>query len=332
MLGGTVFLGPEVVRQLLTAGCEVLLFHRGQHEADLPGEARHVHGDRSELPALRDAFRAFGPDVVVDMRPVSEEDAALTVAAFAGVAGRAVLVSSADVYRAYGRINRTEPGPPDPTPLREDAPLRERLFADRDARPHDRAESLERYDKILVERTVMSEPRLRTAALRLGFVHGPRSYRHYQYVKRIADGRQGIVLAASWARWRGTHLYSENAAAAVVAATLRDDAQGPYNVGEPKPASNAQVVERLAEAAGWLGRIVAVPDERAPASLRPDLDLRQELVLDTSRIRSELGYREVVPAEEGFRRTVAWQLRHPPGPDDPMSKLELDYEAEDAVL
>lgn len=332
VIGGTGFLGPEVVRQLVAAGAELLLLHRGEHEVEFPSSVRHLHGDRSVLSSFSGAFRSFAPDVVIDMRPMTEDDADGMVTTFVGVARRAVVVSSSDVYRAYGRINRTEPGPPDPVPIREDAPLRGQLFADRDARPHDRAESLERYDKILVERTVSAEPRLPAAILRLGFVHGPRSYRHYQYVKSMADKRPGIVLAESWARWRGTLAYSENVAAAIALAAMREEAHGAYNVGDPEPTSNADLVAHLAGAAKWHGRIVSVPDARAPASLRPPLDLLQELVLDSSRIRTELGYRETIGAADGFRRTVEWQLRVPPGPEDPMSKLEVDYEAEDAVL
>ncbi len=42
-----------------------------------------------------------------------------------GLVSRVVLISSQDVYRAYGRVNRTEVGPPDALPITEDLPLRE---------------------------------------------------------------------------------------------------------------------------------------------------------------------------------------------------------------
>lgn len=332
VIGGTGFLGPEVVRQLIAQRCDVAIFHRGTREADLPGSVRHLHGDRQNLSAFAGAFRDFAPEVVIDMRPMTEDDARGMVSTFTGFARRAVVISSADVYRAYGRLNRTEPGPPDEVPLHESAPLRERLYADRDAQPHDRADGLERYDKILVERIASSEPRLPAAILRLGMVHGPRSYRHYPYVRRMADARPGILLTDGWARWRGTLAYSENVAAAVVLAATHEDARGPYNVGEPAPLSMGELVTGLADAAGWYGRVVPVPAEELPASMRPGGDLRQELVLDSTRIRDELGYREPVPVTTGLRRTVQWALGHPPGPEDPMGKLDLDYAAEDALL
>lgn len=332
VIGGTGFLGPDVVRRLIGAGCEVLIFHRGTREAELPPSVRHLRGDRRSLTSFAGAFRAFDPEAVIDMRPMIEDDARGLVSTFAGLAQRAVVISSADVYRAYGRLNQTEPGLPDPVPLTEDAPLREQLYADRNAKPHDRTESLERYDKLLVERTVGSEPRLAVAILRLGMVHGPRSYRHYPYLRRMNDGRPGIPIAERWARWRGTLAYSENVADAIVLAATRADARGAYNVGEPAPTAMADLVAEIGNAAGWHGRIMAVPDGELPADMRPGPGLAQELILDTTRLRQELGYREPIARDEGLRRTVRWMRQHPPGSDEPMGRLELDYAAEDALL
>src|SRR5712692_700871 len=333
VIGGTGFLGPDVVRRLATSGCDVAIFHRGTREAELPPAVMHLHGDRRELVSFAGAFRSFAPDVVVDMRPMTEEDARGLVATFAGLAKRAVVISSADVYRAYGRLNLTEPGPPDPVPLREDAALRERLYADRNARPHDRTtESPERYDKLLVERCAAAEPRLPATILRLGMVHGPRSYRHYPFVKRMVDGRPGIVLAEEWANWRGTLAYSENVAAAIALAASRPEAHGAYNVGDPAPTAMGDLVALIARAAGWAGRVLRVPADDLPESMRPGAGLAQELILDSNRIRDELGFHEPVPAETGVPRAVEWMRRHPPTQDDPMGRLELDYGAEDAVL
>ena len=332
VLGGTGFLGPAVVHHLVEGGCSVTVFHRGSVETDLPSGVRHIHGDRDHIASYVQEFRDAAPDVVVDMKPMSEVHARGLVATFGGLVERVVIVSSSDVYRAYGRLNLTEPGPPDPIPLTEDAPKRERLYADRNANPHDRAESLDLYDKILVERVVTAEPHFSTAILRLGMVHGPRSYRHFPYLKRMDDGRPAIILAESWARWRGTLAYSEDVGAAIALATTSTDARGPYNVGYAAPTAMADLVAAIAAAAGWTGRIVAVPESELPEHMRPGRGLTQELILDTTRIRRELGYEERTPREEGLRRTVQWMRQHPPGIDDPMGRLALDYDAEDAVL
>ena len=56
-------------------------------------------------------------------------------------------------------------------------------------------------------------------------------------------------------------------------------------------------------------------------------NLDQHWVVDTTRIREELGYREPVAQAEAIRRTIAWDRAHPPqgGPS-------VDYDAEDGAL
>jgi hypothetical protein len=56
---------------------------------------------------------------------------------------------------------------------------------------------------------------------------------------------------------------------------------------------------------------------------------RHHWVVDTTRLRAELGYMEVVPQEEALRRTVEWQWADPLAKYDPK---EFDYATEDTVL
>src|SRR5207249_7784808 len=170
VIGGTGFIGPHVVSHLAVAGHAVTVFHRGVTEAPLPPQVRHLHhasettGDHRHFGAFAADFQRDAPNVVLDMIPASEADARAAVEAFRGIAGRLVAVSSEDVYRAYDRLRGKDPGPVDPVPLTEDSPLRERLYPyqDYDPPPHFKGskEQFHTYEKILVERVVMSEPAL----------------------------------------------------------------------------------------------------------------------------------------------------------------------------
>src|SRR5258708_5336989 len=162
VLGGTGFLGPYVVRQLVDGGHDITIFHTGGHEPDLPPQARHIHGPSARIPisAIPPELTAQSPDVVLHMGPEGEHDAQLVVDAFKGRAGRLVSISSQDVYRAYNRLRKVEPGPPDPLPLTEDSPLREKLYPYSEEAPrsdNDPEKYYDDYDKILVERAVMGE-------------------------------------------------------------------------------------------------------------------------------------------------------------------------------
>ena len=123
VVGGTIFIGPSVVRQLAQAGHEVAIFHRGEHEIDLPEGVRHIHGDRDRIGEQREAIAQFAPETVVDMRAMTGSQARATADAVRGIAKRLVVVSSMDVYLAYGRLHGTEPGPPLEPPFDEDTPV-----------------------------------------------------------------------------------------------------------------------------------------------------------------------------------------------------------------
>ncbi len=329
VIGGTKFIGPATVKRLHGMGHDVTVFHRGDTESiDLPDIA-HLHSDRQHLADFTADFKRLAADVVLDTVAYTDCDAQMVMATFAGVARRIVVLSSMDVYRAYGRVKGSEPGPPDPVPLTEDAPLRASLYPDAadvpDARDH---------DNILVERAVRGMPALPGTVLRLPAVYGPHDYQHrlVPYLKRMDDHRPAIVLDAQIARWRWTRGYVDNVAVAIALAVTDERASGRvYNVGEEHALTEAEWVRAIGHAVGWGGEVVVVPRDRLPVSLRwwGDAAMEQEWAVDTTRIRAELGYVEVVPRDEALRRTVAWECAHPFADFPPAL---FDYAAEDAVL
>jgi nucleoside-diphosphate-sugar epimerase len=331
IIGGTRFIGPHVVRRLCASGHEIALFHRGQTQADLAAGVRHILGDRRHLVDFRGEFEHFAPQVVLDMIPADEHDARDVVRTFKGIAGRVVAISSQDVYRAYGVLIGIEPGPIEPVPLAEDAPLRQKRYPYRDRAKGPQDRSYE-YEKIWVESVIMGDPGLPGTILRLPMVYGPRDPQHrtFEYLKRMDDGRPAIVLGEGMARWRWTKGYVENVAAAIALAVSNDRAAGRvYNVGEGATLAEVEWVRAIGEAAGWKGQVVVVPDDRLPGHLATGIRTDQHLVTDATRIREELGYAEPVSREGALRRTVAWERAHPPEQPDPQA---FDYAAEDALL
>ena len=338
VIGGTVFIGPAVVRQLAQSGHEVAVFHRGVNETDLPQSVRHIHGDRARIADSRAEIAAFAPDAVVDMRAMTEADAKAVADAVRGIARRYVAISSMDVYRAYGRLHGSEPGPALTPPFDEDSQLREKLYVYREHAPSSiaqRAAWLNDYDKILVERVALEDRELAGSVVRFPMVHGERDgqRRFYAIWKRIADGRRAILLSTGFAGFRSSRTHVDNAAHAVALVATDDRAAGRvYNVGEPDALAFSEWAALIGKQMSWGGQLVIRPSDDLPAHLkdeRPDM-WEHHLVADTSRIRREIGYREVVSREEGLRRTLAWYSDVPT--PDPKAAGNLDYEAEDAAL
>lgn len=332
VIGGTNFIGPHVVSALHRQGHEVTVYHRGQHEPDLPSAVRHIHSPRAAIPVLHfpSGLSDPPPDVVLHMFPVGEDDARAAVARFVGVARRIVAISSGDVYRAYGRLRGTEPGPPEPVPIAEDAPLRETLFPYRHtaAGPSDWTYH---YEKILAERAVLAGP-LPATVLRLPAVYGPGDpyHRLHPYIKRMDDRRPAILLEAVQAAWRWTHGYVEDVAQAIALAVGNERAAGKiYNVGEAVVPTTAERIKQIGEIAGWGGEVVPLSADRLPAHLRAPYQPNQDLVMDTGKLRRELGFDESVPDNEGLRRTIEWERANPPESGDPGP---AEYAAEDAAL
>jgi len=335
VIGGTSFMGPLVVRFLFKQGHEVTVFHRGQTRADLPKGVQVVLGNRRPLINSATELQGLAPEVVLDMIPAIEQDAREIMRVFSGVAYRVVTISSQDVYRAFGRVNGKETGPVDTLPLTEESPLRENLYPYRGETPRSQDDPKswqDDYDKILVERVVMSDPNLPGTVLRLPMVYGQGDYQHrlFSYLKRMDDNRPAILLDEAEAQWRWTHGYVENVAAAIALAVTDERAAGRiYNVGEPFTFTMAEWVGKIGQVAGWQGRIVLVPPGRLPEPLRWGIDAQQNIVVDSTRLRKELGYEETVDLDQALRRAVAWERANPPREIDPK---EFDYAVEDAFL
>jgi nucleoside-diphosphate-sugar epimerase len=333
VIGGTHFIGPHVVAALDRLGAEITVYHRGIHEPALPAAVHHVHNPRASVPFLHfpSELSEPAPDIVLHMFPVGHDDTQAAVDRFGGIAKRVVAISSGDVYRAYGRLLGSEPGPLEPVPLKEAAALREEFYPYRDTAAGP-ADWTYHYEKILVERAVLASSAPIGTVLRLPAVYGPGDpYRRLRpYIKRMDDGRPAILLERAQSGWRWTHGYVENVARAIAIAVLDERAVGQvYNIGESSVPTMLERIKQIGRAAGWNGAIVTLPAERLPQHLRAPYEPRQDLVVDVTKFRADLDFTDAVTIDDGLRRTIAWERANPPETGDPGP---AEYAAEDAAL
>ncbi len=282
--------------------------------------AREFIADRGDHSGLAAAIAEAEPEVVVDMIPFTPAEAKMAIGACKGIASRAIALSSIDVYLAYGRIHRTEPGPIQATPLSETSALRETVEPEGPDK-----------DKVGVERVYLKDAELPATILRLPAIYGPRDKqrRLRAYLKRMDDARDAILLAESMAGWRFSRGYVENVAQAITLAIENSSAAGEiYNVAEPSAMTELEWVRRIGEAADWHGEVVVLPDIRLPKHLQPKVDFAQDWEVTTEKIRTQLGYAETVEVGDGIRRTIEWERSNPPE----IEPFEYDYDKEDAAL
>lgn len=304
MLGGTGFVGPYVVKQLVDRGAQVTLFHRGQREPPDVAGADHVHGDFEQFGDHVAELAAREPEVVIDVSPGIGKSGH-GILHFLGVARRGVVLTSMDVYRAMSVLWQVKgAGDVQEMPVTEDGELRT-------GRSPDLTPDFE-FDNLEVERAVAeTATQFPVTVLRLPVTYGPldTQRRLRTYVRQMAEAQPTIVLDARLARLRLSRGYVENIAAAVVAAASDERVTGhrTYNVGEPNALSEADWVRAIGAAFGWKGEVVVAEPAVLPTELQVPLPA-QDIFADTSRIRAELGYEESIGQDEGLRRSIEWEL------------------------
>lgn len=338
ILGGTGFIGRHVVNELSRAGHELAIIHRGRTGGQLPKTVINfqVQGsslvDRSGLAGIKSKIRQYAPEIIIDMIAQTEADTREVVAAFAGIASRLILISSQDVYLAYGKLRGLEAGPPEPAPLTEASRLRNKLYPYRSTLPRgdeDPEKWVDDYDKILAERAAISNPELPATILRLPRVYGPGDGQHrlYRYVRRMADQRPVILVDRSLAQWRWTRGYVEDVAHAIsLAASNELASRQVYNLGEADTMTEGEWIRLIGKVLGWKGQMVEAMPSQLPDHLKFPYDTAHSLLVDTTKIRQELGFEETVSKEESIWRTADWELANEPGS---VEALQEEYKAED---
>jgi nucleoside-diphosphate-sugar epimerase len=320
LIGGTGPTGPAIARGLEERNFDVTILHSGNHEVPEVAHLRHVHCDVFDSDALHQALDSETFDVTIAtygrLRSIAE--------VVQGRTGRIISVGGVPVYRGFFEPAVYQP-PGLPVPTREDAPL-----ADEGA--DGKSYRIGRTEQMLFEMHPTA------THFRYPFVYGPRQLapREWCVVRRILDKRPFIVLADD-----GLTLipygYVDNLARAVLLAVDRPEASmgEVFNCGDDEKLTIRQVVELVTKELDHDWELLSMPAEFAiPA--RPMLQNYRTThrVIDTSKVRERLGYRDVVPAHEAVRRAARWLVGHPPEPggyEETALQDPFDYDAEDRL-
>jgi nucleoside-diphosphate-sugar epimerase len=323
VIGGTGPTGHFLVSGLRARGHAVAILHSGRHEvAEIPDDVEHIHTDPFDPSLFAQALGTRSFDVCIAsygrLRRIAE--------AMVGRCGRFLSVGGVPAYRGY--MNPwlfTPPGIPVPIP--EDAPLVTQEGDDEKG-----------FRIVRTEEAVFSHHPTATH-FRYPTLYGPYQPLPIEWciVRRALDRRPWLVLPDDGLTL-SHRAYAENAARAVLLAVDRpDDACGEiFHCGDEEVLSLRQIAELSAAALGHRFEIVSMPWERAiparPLLAQPSPTHR---VLDLSKLRRKLGYRDAVPARPALLLTARWLAAHPPapgGPEETVLQDPFDYAAEDALV
>jgi nucleoside-diphosphate-sugar epimerase len=321
VVGGTGPTGPHIAHGLRARGYEVAILHRGSHEIDEVADFEHLHGDPHFVESVRDVLGRRGFDLVV----VTYGRLRLLIGDLAFRSGRIVTVGgTAYQHQRWSR-------PADESAERD---LSHRLVA-----------RIQETEEVLWATASANDVAL--THIRYPYLYGPRQLapREWSIIRRIRDGRRTIPVLDGGLSLE-SRSYAPNAAHAVLLAVDNPEvARGKvYHVADDSTPTDAERAHAIAAAMAAEIELVNYPREigrpgdfwfvgRTLQALDAPHPPTDHILLDTSRIRDDLGYRDQVGFEETIVRTVEWYLANPlePGGDhegrlgDP-----FDYAAEDA--
>ncbi|MDP6781971.1 MAG: NAD-dependent epimerase/dehydratase family protein [Dehalococcoidia bacterium] len=322
VVGGTGPSGPYIVAGLIKRGFQVAIFHRGEHEVDLPSEVEHIHGDPHFVDTVEQAMGGRNFDLVVctygRLRLVAQVMRGRTPR-FIGVGGAA--------YQILYRASRLPEGAPVPVP--EHFPLQT-------------DPNLDKFSSLIAlsEQEVMKghqEGGYSATYFRYPMVYGPRQLAppEWSIMRRILDGRRAVILPDGGLKLHSRG-YAENMAHALLLAVDRPEVSAgkSYNVRDQRVLSLREWVTVITGAMGHEWEYVNLPFIQARTS-RPYSRGSHHVYLDISSLERDLGYEDVVPAEEAVAHTVRWYMERRPEPGGEVEKQlrdPFDYAAEDRLI
>ena len=330
VIGGTRFVGYQLVWRLLAEGHRVTILNRGLHEDPFGTRVERIVADRASERATQ-ALAARRFDAAVDFAAMTAADAKQAVESLGeGRVGHYIAISTGQVYLVRAGC---------PWPAQE---------ADYDgqliARPTDAYDldewwyGVHKREMEDVLARAWAEQRFPATRLRLPMVNGERDHfrRIESYLWRIMDG--GPVLLPNGGSHVVRHVYSGAVVKEICALLGRSATFGEaYNLAQDETPTLAELVALVADIVGAPARLVSVPE----AALRTaGLDVggvspfsdRWMSYLNPARAKEALGFQHE-PLRTYLEKIVASLLNHPPAalPDNYL-KRPVELEVAERVL
>ena len=319
IIGDARLLGSMVAEELLAYNCEVALLDENPLPERLTAEVQHIFGHADRLASKKSDIAAFKPDATIHIEARNELHAHSLLETMEGIESHLVVASSVNVYQANARVYRTEKVELQDAPIGEDSPLRSEPLIAKDPQ----------NDRLRAETAIAKGNRPHTI-LRFPPTYGPGDplRRFYPLISRMVDKRPFIVVPESQANWRWTHGYTADIAYGIALAAMSGARQNRiFNMGELKPPTILERISHLATVFEWEGKLAVLADEALPSYMVANGDFEQDLEFDTSKIRSELSFKEKGDYYDSLYDTVEWYRSNPRGD----YKQAFNYSEEDKL-
>src|SRR5579864_5265439 len=303
VIGGTLFIGRPLVEELVKAGHDVAILHR-KPKHDFGRRVENLRGDRNDADSVAHALAGRRFDVVYDNvydwdRGTSPAQVEHTVRACSGDwLSRYIFMSS---VAAYGDgLNHKESDP---------------LAPDYHVNPYVRHKA--GSERLLFRMHTQSG--LPAVTFRPPFVYGPNNpfYREQFFWDRLRAGRP-VVIPGDGHRLM-QFAYVHDVVQAMIRAMVEPKAVGEaFNIGDTKPLTQVEVVEKLAKAANAEATLVRIPRDviqqtggsvmEEPYYFGEYFDLAP-ITMNIGKVTRVLKMK-LTPFEAGLKDTYKWYTRN----------------------
>jgi nucleoside-diphosphate-sugar epimerase len=321
VIGGTGPTGHFIVNGLIARGYTVSILHTGTHEvAEIPAAVEHIHSNPFDTDQLASALGDRTWDLTIAtygrLRRVAE--------VFAGRTGRFMSIGGGPAYRGYMNADAVHPrGLMVPTP--ESAP-----------KVRSEAEDGKGY-RVLKSEEIVFDLHPDATHFRYPVIYGRYQLapREWSIVKRILDRRPYIIVPDAGLTLQHFGAAENMAHAVLLAVDKPARSKGQiYNCGDDKVLTIRQVVDICTEALGYQWDVVSMPYRFAvPARPLVAQPWTTHRVFDLSKIKAELGYRDIVDPIDAIAEVAHWYARHPVDARGERNIQDpFDYAAEDTLV
>ena len=333
VIGGAAATGPVITGGLLERGYEVSLLHRGVHESGLHSDLEHIHADPHWRESIQAALDGRSFDLVVAvygrLRYIAE--------ALRGKTLRLISVGGAlPIYKGWMRITDANPWESmeeSPVPVAEDHPLATAPGVDHFS------EQVRESERVVIQGH--RDGTYNATHFRYPIVYGPRHIGppEWAIVRRVRDGRRHIIVPGGGMVLLSRGFADNLAHGIMLAVDNRTASAGQvYNICDDRVVYNREWIGILSQIMGHEFELVDIPFDLLPEGFRAaptQVLFRYHRVMDTSKVRQQLGYRDVVPVEKALELTAKWYMDNPLPPGGEMEQNlgdPFDYEYEDRLI
>ncbi|MGA9627488.1 MAG: SDR family oxidoreductase [Bryobacteraceae bacterium] len=243
VIGGTLFIGRLLVEELLKDGHEVAVLHR-QPKHDWGRRVENIMADRNDADSVREALSTRRFDVVFDNvydweRGTTAAQVEATVRACGDRLSRYIFMSSVAAYGDGLNHKESDPLAPDshPAPYVSHKANTERLLF-----------------------RMRRQTGLPLVTFRPPFIYGPGNpfYREQFFWDRLRAGRPIIIPGDGYRLMQ--FIYVNDLVEALIRAMTEPRAEGEaFNIGDSRPLTQVEFVEKLAKVANVEPALVRMP-------------------------------------------------------------------------